>query len=72
MTVSAGVLRAPVSSSSQSSLQVFRLHLIFTDFWPPISAPEFQSLNRSSLSNWADLNCFSALPEWGPRALMGP
>ena len=85
MTVSAGVLRAPVSStfysfllvfppglSSWSFLLVFRLHLIFTDYWLPISAPEFQSLNHSSLSNWADLNCFSALPEWGPRVLMGP
>ena len=72
MTVSAGVLRAPVSSSSWSFLLVFRLHFLFTDFWPLIFAPEFQSLNRSSLSNWAYLNPFSALPEWGARVLMGP
>lgn len=72
MTVSAGVLRAPVLSSSWSFLLVFRLHFIFTDFWSLISVPDLQSLNRSSSSFWADLNPFSDLPEWEARVLMGP
>ena len=68
MTVSAGVLRAPVLSSSWSSVSTS----IFTDFWSLISVPDLQSLNRSSSSFWADLNPFSDLPEWEARVLMGP